>query len=256
MGGLDGVHWMNPEETVEEPEPIPPEPPPEELPPPPPPDAEPPPPEKQHEAPPSEDAWEEAYDELIEPDEKPKRRKKKFRHWGAVIVTVGVIIFLVAWTLVSPDVLNPVGDAYTDSPTYARWGSYNGTRDIWAGETTWGVSVSGRATSAGNRSIQVDVLITKVSENPGNWFFRGTGIELRNVSLFTEDGTYIASMSNQSDLGFGISASIPATFASAGVYELYVTVRFLVNEVMRIGFLPLETVNIQAVYLNLPIVVE
>lgn len=241
---------MSPEQTSDES--TPPEPAPSEEPPPPPPDAEPPetvPAEKK----PAEDIWKDDYEEFVEAEETPKPKRRKSNHWGAIIFTAAVIVFIVVWTIASPRVMDEVSGTYVDSPAYASWGNYTGSRDIWAGNMTWGVSVSGHQTSSGNRSIALDVLITKVYEKPGNWFFRGTAIQLRNVSVYTTEGTYLASMTNKSDLGFGISAHVPITFADTGNYSMYVTAKFLVYEVMRIGFIPLETVNIEAVYLNFPV---
>jgi hypothetical protein len=88
------------------------------------------------------------------------------------------------------------------------------------------------------------VLVTKVYERPGNWFFRGTSVDLKNVSLFKSDGTYLASMSNSSDLGYGVSATLSFNFTESGTYELSVYVKFMVYEMMRIGFMPLETVQV------------
>jgi len=110
--------------------------------------------------------------------------------------------------------------------------------------------LSGHSLAADNRSVQIDVLVTKAREMPSNWFLVGTAMELRNVSVYTSNGTWLASMSNQTDLGFGVLASVSVSFASAGEYDLYVTVKFLVYEDMRIGFLPLRMVNVQAVYLE------
>ena len=235
---------MTPEQAGSEPEPAEPSSA-DELPPPPPPDEEP-----TYEGKSSEDIWKEDYDDLVEP-EKERPKEKKSRHWGAMIITVAIIVILLGWTLASPDVLNPVGDRYTQAESsYARWGNYTGDVKSWAGNTTWGVSLSGHSLAADNRSVQIDVLVTKAREMPSNWFLVGTAMELRNVSVYTSNGTWLASMSNQTDLGFGVLASVSVSFASAGEYDLYVTVKFLVYEDMRIGFLPLRMVNVQAVYLE------
>jgi hypothetical protein len=151
------------------------------------------------------------------------------------------------------------GDTYTRSSIHASWGNYTGYRDIWAGNMTWGVSVSGHATSAGNLSVEITVLVTKVSERPGNWFFRGTAISLKNVSVYIgplDNATFLASMTSATEHDYGVSATISATFGGPGVYELLIKARFMVYEVMRIGFIPLESVNVYPIYLDSPVVVS
>lgn len=209
--------------------------------PPPPPPAEKAEPEKPAEKP-SEEEWKEDYDEMITP-EKPAKPKKK-RHWGGIIVVVIVIIALVIWTVLSPNIMPEKGDTYTSSPTYANLGNYTGYRDIWAGNMTWGISISGPTTGNVGSELTLTVLVTKVYERPGNWFFRGTSIDLQNVSVFKTDGTFLASMSNKSDLGYGVSATVHLNFADNGSYQLQVYVKFMVYEMMRIGFMPLETVQV------------
>ncbi len=211
--------------------------------------------EETAEPPPPEDEYPKEYEEFVEAPEEPPRPRRKKRPWGSIIIVVAIVVVLLAWTLLSPKVMPEVGDTYTDSQSYASWGNYTGHRDIWAGNMTWGVSVSGYAVAAGNREIVVDVLVTKIQEGPGNWFFRGTDIALRNVSVFDEDGTFLGTMSNHTDLGFGVLAKVPVSFDTNGTYDLYVTVKFLVYEVMRIGFFPLEMVNVQKVFLDVPVVV-
>lgn len=219
---------------------------------------EPPPPEPEEEEEVGLDRmWEEAYEELIVPEEPPRRpRKKRFRHWGGVTALAVVLVILLLWTLLSPQVLGPVGDTYVRSPTYAAWGNYTGTRDLWAGTTTWGVSIRGLSNSSGNASIDLGVLVTKVSESTGNWFFRGTGIELRNISAYDENDTFLGAMTNHTDLGYGVLAYLPITFPGPGSYWVYVKVKFLVSEVMRIGFLPLEAVQVEKVWIDFPIQVS
>ncbi len=228
----------------------------EEPPPPPPPDEEPE-PEKPAEAAsrPPEEAWMEDYEELIGPEEESKPRRRKKRHWGAIIFTVAVIVFLLLWTLLSPDIMTQTGETYVHSPEYAAWGNYTGYRDIWAGNTTWGLSIGGEALADDNSSLEVHVLLTKVHEKTGNWFFRGTSVTLDNVSIFDMNGTFIASMSNWTDVGYGLMATIPVAFAVNGTYDLFVHARFTVYEVMRVGFIPLEAVEIEAAYFDDPIVV-
>ncbi len=207
---------------------------------------------------PDEDVWKEDYDDLVKPEEPPKPVKRTKMPWGAILITFLLILILILWTIFSPNIMPQEGDTYTSSPTHASWGNYTGYRDIWAGNMSWGVSVSGHATSAGNRSIELKVLVTKVSERPGNWFFRGTAISLRNVSVFigpSDNATFLASMSNHTELEYGVLATVPAVFSGPGTYQLVVKVRFLVYEVMRIGFIPLEAVNVYPVFIDSPVVV-
>jgi hypothetical protein len=221
---------------------------------------EPPPPPPDEQMPPKgppEDVWKEDYEGLITPEKPP--RKPRHIPWGGIVLTAAIIIFLVSWTVLSPEVMPQEGDTYTSSPVHASWGNYTGYRDIWAGNMTWGVSISGHATSQGNESVELTVLITKVYERTGNWFFRGTAIDLRNVSVFMgslDNATYLASMSNKTDKGYGVAAEVPVTFPGPGVYELFVSAKFMVYEVMRIGFIPLESVLVEAVYLDFQIVVS
>lgn len=208
------------------------------------------------EAPPAgHDAWKEDYEGLIEPEPVKRRRKPPFRHWGSVIVLVIVLIILVAWTVASPSVLESVGDTYVTSGVYAKWGNYTGVRDIWSGNVTWGVSIRGTPTSPDNRSIELKVLVTKVSETTSSWFLRGTSIEMRNVSAYDENGTLLGTMIGHADLGYGAEATVPISFSESGTYLVFVKIKFMVYETMRIGFLPLETVQIEKAWIDFPIAV-
>jgi hypothetical protein len=206
-----------------------------------------------------EDVWKEDYEELIEPEKEPTPRRRRKLPLGAILTTLAIVIALVAWTVLSPRVMPQQGDTYTRSPIHASWGNYTGYREIWAGNMTWGVSVSGHATSAGNLSVEITVLVTKIYERPGNWFFRGAAISLKNVSVYIgplDNATFLASMTNTTEHDYGVSATIPATFGGPGVYELLIKTRFVVYEVMRIGFIPLESVNVYPIYLDSPVVVS
>ncbi|MEM3049866.1 MAG: hypothetical protein QXT42_03985, partial [Thermoplasmata archaeon] len=193
-----------------------------------------------------EDVWKEDYEEHIdaEPEPELKPRKRRGRGRLATIIIVIVLLFMVVWTLASPDIVPQSGEVYTDSPRYANLGSYLGWRATWAANTTWGISVGGGNTTSTGEVLNIRVLITKVEEHPGNWFMRGTAITLRNVSVYNADGVFMASMSNWTDLGFGLAATVPLVFSDPGVYELYVYVRFMVFIDMRIGFLPVEAIEV------------
>ena len=208
---------------------------------------------------PEENVWKEDYEELVEPEKRPAPRGRRTMPWVGILVALAIVIALVAWTVLSPGIMSQQGDIYTRSPIHASWGNYTGYRDIWAGNMTWGVSVSGHATSAGNLSVEITVLVTKVYERPGNWFFRGTAVSLKNVSVYIgplDNATFLASMTSTTEHDYGVSATIPATFGGPGVYDLLVKARFTVYEVMRIGFMPLESVNVYPVYLDSPVVVS
>lgn len=200
--------------------------------------------------------WDEAYEELITVEPPPRRRRKRFSHWGGVTAFAVIMVLLLIWTVMSPHVLGPVGDTYVRSPTYAEWGNYTGTRDLWAGTTTWGVSLRCISASEGNATLELGVLVTKISESTGNWFFRGTGITLKNVSAYEENGTFLGAMTGRADLGYGVQATLPVEFPASGTYWVYVKVKFLVSEVMRIGFLPLENVQVEKVWVDIPIQVS
>jgi hypothetical protein len=217
----------------------------------------PPPAEGSEETPKAEDdAWKEDYEDLVEPEPVKKRKRAPFHHWGSVIVLVIVLIVLIAWTVLSPSVMEPVGDTYVVSDVYAGWGNYTGVRDIWSGNVTWGVSIRGLNTSDDNRSIELKVLVTKVAETTGNSFLLGTSIEMRNVSAYDENGTFLGAMIGHADIGYGAEATVPISFEESGTYLIFVKVKFLVYEVMRIGYLPLETVQIEKAWVDFPIVVS
>ena len=206
-----------------------------------------PPPEEE----PNEGVWKEDYEEIIEPDKSEEVEKvpKKKSHWLGIIAVVVIIAFLVIWTVLSPKVMGPVGRTYVDSNTYADLGNFTGVRSIWSGTTTWGVSVSGSSEIEAGAVAEYRVLITKVNESTGNFFFTGTSIVITNVSLYKSDGTYLANMVSKSSLGYGKEALVKYTYPAAGTYDLYITAKFTVYEVMRIGYFPLESVFVERVSL-------
>jgi len=209
------------------------------------------------EAPVDEHAWDEDYEEHIDGEESPPPSpKKKKRRYGGLIVLVAIIIILILWTVFTPKMLPEVGTTYVDSPMYADLGSYTGYRDIWAGNVTWGVAISGDDTTTVGATLNISVLVTKISEKPGNWFFQGTAISLRNVSFFDENGTCVGTMANWTNEGIGLVATVPVQFDQPGEQYIYASLRFMVYMDMRIGFLPLEVVEINQAYLDLPILVS
>ena len=212
---------------------------------------------------PKEGVWKEDYDDVIEPSEEetaqaatetsPKEKPKK-KHWVAIITVIVIIVLLLLWTLLSPRVMPPQGMTYVDSAKYANLGNFTGARNIWTGDVNWGVSVNGTGKVTAGTPIVIKVLVTKISERPANFFFRGIGISITNCTLWDLDGTYIAKLSSLQDLGFGKMAIMNTTLP-VGVHDLYVSVKFTEYGVMRLGFIPLESVLVEKVFL-LPIDVE
>ena len=208
--------------------------------------------------PPKEGVWKEDYDDVIEPSEEerlqaapetsPKEKPKK-KHWVGIITVIVIIVLLLLWTLLSPKVMSPQGATYVDSSKYASLGNYTGERNIWTGDVTWGVSVGGKNNTTAGTPIDFKVLVTKVSESPSNFFFRGIGISITNCTLWDLNGTYIAKFSSIQDLGFGEMAIINTTLP-VGNHDLYVSVKFTEYEVMRLGFIPLESVQVEKVFLS------
>jgi hypothetical protein len=220
----------------------------EEGPPPPPPDESEPGPKTPGEPSYSveDDAWAENYEEHIDGEEPPPAKPKKRRRYGGTIVLVVIIIALILWTVLSPKVLPQSGDTYLRSDSYASLGGFAGDVDTWAGNATWALSVGGPNSTVVGSKVDLSVLVTKVSEKTSNFWSRGTGIALRNVSLYTEDGAFLAEMKNRSDIGFGPLATVPVSFSHSGDYELYVYVKFIVYADMRIGFLPMKAVAMES----------
>jgi len=206
----------------------------------------------------AEDVWTEDYDEHIDGEEPKILKPKKKRHYGLIIALVVVLLILLVWTVLSPEVLPETGDSRAAWESDQYLGDYVGYRDIWAGNMTWGLAIRGPHNVAAGQSINISVLVTKIYEKPGNWFLQGAGISLKNVSVFmyndTEE-TFLASMTGWSDSDLGPVAIITVEFDQPGTYDLYVYVKFLVNMDMQIGFLPLETVQINRAYLDVPIIV-
>lgn len=190
-----------------------------------------------------EPSAEEEYEELIEPEKPPKPRKKR-GHLGAIITVVVILIILVVWTILSPRILPSEGKTYVEeSSDYATLANFTGSHTSWAANTTWGISVSGPRAANASEPFSLSVLVTKVSEKPSNFWFRGTSISVTNMSVL-RNGTPLASLTNKTDLGFGLLGTLNLSIADPGVYSLQVTVQFMVYVDMRIGFLPVEKINL------------
>lgn len=200
---------------------------------------------------PPEEEWIEEYEEEQYSVAKPKKKK---RPWASIVAVSFIIVFMVVWTVLAPPVLAQAGTTYVASNTsYANLGNYTGERDIFwlggsihVGRTVWGVSVSGPTDVTAGEATSFYVLITKVEEESSGFWFRGTSVDLDVSALYDDDGNELGQMVNKTKLEFGPLARISATFDSPGEYECHVHVVFRVYESMRIGFLPLEDVDISA----------
>lgn len=193
-----------------------------------------------------EDVWTEDYEEHIDAEEPAPPRPRKKKHYGGLIVLVCVVIFLIVWTVLSPKVLPRSGDTYLRSDSYANLSGFSGNVKTWSGNATWALSVGGDENMSSGADEHLSVLVTKVSEKSANGWFIGTGLSLGNVSLYSVNGTFIAKMSNKTNIGVGPLATIPVSFADAGDYSVYVYVKFTVYADMRIGFLPMKVVEMES----------
>ena len=204
---------------------------------------------------------EEEYEELIEP-EKPQKPRKKRKHLGAIITVFVIIMILVLWTVLTPKLLPVVGTTYVNSTTYSNLGSFNETLKSWATRTNWGVSVStpdavitaDNATVPANQTFMILVLVSKVSESPSNFWLRGTAVSITNMTIIDSDtGVIVTTMANKSHLGYGEVATLKLSL-KPGHYNLSLTGQFLVYVGMRIGFLPVEKINLEPFELEKEIV--
>jgi hypothetical protein len=193
--------------------------------------------------------WIEEYES--EKKEKPKRRKVP--HAFGIAVTVAILLILVVWTLLSPQVLQESGGSYLDSQTYANLGSYDGELDIrvlfetiYVADTVWGVSVSGDSNVSSGQPTAVRVLVTKVHESMKNPWFVGTSVDLKKVDMFIEGGDRVGTTVSETSEPFGPVAELEVTFDSPGTYECYVYVEMTIYCKMLIGYLPVKVVRISA----------
>jgi hypothetical protein len=191
--------------------------------------------------------------EEYEPEKEETKPRKRIPHRLGIIIAVAIVLILVIWTLLSPQVLPESGGTYLSSETYANLGSYDGTLDIWwlfnlvhVANTTWGVSVSGDQNVSAGQPATFHVLVTKVDEVMKNPWFVGTSVNLKKVQLYTEDGVQVGSMVSESSEPFGPIAELDATFDSPGTYECHVYVEMTIYGKMIVGYLPVKVLRITA----------
>ncbi len=182
---------------------------------------------------------------------KPKKEPEKPRRILRWIVLAAVVVVLVVWTLISPSVMPATGSTYTSSEQTANLGTDSFTQDIRvvasivsAGPTTWAVCVSGDPNATADEDAVFQVMVVKMSEDSGGFWFMGTDISLRNVSLYLDDDTLVGWMTEKEEKSDRSIGEVHATFPDTGVYDCYVTVKFSVYEVMRIGFLPADKMSV------------
>jgi hypothetical protein len=232
---------------------------------------EPPPPEPVDEGQPEEGGWAEAgeewieeYEEELEPEEprKPKKPAKERHVFGPVALLV-IVLLLILWTFWSPKVMSVTGDMYIGSVTYASLGNETFAMDVGvaadlvdAGHVVWGVSINGSGTAVVGQSAVFRITLSKVAEDPSNFFFRGTAVKLEEVSLFEDDGTFLGTSHGYEETRLAVTASVSVTFDEPGEHDLVVYVRFTVYEVMRLGYLPCKDVELKDIDLDNPIVVS
>ena len=181
---------------------------------------------------------------------KPKKERERPRRIGRWIVLGAVVIILVVWTLVSPSIMSVSGTMYVATEEYANLGSDTIEQDVQviasvvtAGATTWGISVGGDANATVDDDAVFEVIVSKISEERGGFWFMGTDISLRNVSMYLDDDTLIGWMVEKQELHNRSVGTVHATFSETGVFDCYIVLKFSVYEVMRIGFLPADKVT-------------
>jgi hypothetical protein len=182
---------------------------------------------------------------------KPRKEREEPRRVLRWIVLAAVIVVLVMWTLISPSVMPATGTTYTTSYATANLGSEAFAQDvriaaslISAGSTTWAICMSGDSNATADEDAVFQVMVVKISEDSGGFWFMGTDISLRNVSFYSEDDALIGWMTDKEEKSDRSIGEVHVTFSEVGVHDCHVTVKFSVYEVMRIGFLPADKMSI------------
>lgn len=188
--------------------------------------------------------------EEYESEQRDMRPRKRLSHPIGIAMTVTLVLVLVLWTLLSPQVLPVAGTQYVDSPVHANLGSFSGDLEIrWllnmvlVADTTWGVSVSGDRNVTAGEMAYLSVHVTKVREDMKNAWFAGTSINLKKADLFVDGGPQLGSMVSKSDETFGPLAVVGATFDSPGNYSCFVFVEIAIYGKMLVGFAPVKVLR-------------
>ncbi len=209
-----------------------------------------------------EEMWIEEYERGDEPDEAEECEVEKPRRTGLWIFAIVVASLLIIWVILTPSAMSEVGAAYLSDDDYANLGSDTATVDVRVvastfkvGTVTWGIGISGDANVTVEEDAVFHVTVMKISEDGGGFWFKGTWVRLRNVSLFTEADELVGWMSGYTVEGIGDVARVHAMFDEPGTYSCYVSVRFSVYENMLLGFIPADSVVFAEVHLSSQIVV-
>ena len=179
---------------------------------------------------------------------RPRKEREKPRRILRWVVLAVVVIVLVLWTLISPAIMPSSGTTYTVGD-HANLGVHTFEQDvrvvaslIGAGSATWAVSFAGDPNATVGEDAVFQAMVSKVSEDSGGFWFMGTDISLRNVSMYLEDDTLIGWMTDKEELSNRSVGEVHAAFDEPGVFDCYIVLRFSVYEVMRIGFIPADKV--------------
>lgn len=191
--------------------------------------------------------------EEYESEKKAKKPRKKIPHLFGMVALAVVIVILIVWTVLSPQVLPEAGSDYLAPSPYANLGSYAGDLEIWwlfnavhVADTTWGVSVSGDQNVSAGQAATFHVMVTKVHEEMKNPWFVGTSLSLKQVTLMVEGGPQVGSMVSKSSEVYGPMAEVEATFDDPGTYQCSVYVEVSIYGKMIIGYLPVKVLRITA----------
>ena len=193
---------------------------------------------------------------------RPRKEREAPRRVLRWIILAVVIVILVVWTLISPSIMPTSGTTYVDSGASANLAGETFALDVRiiaslvsTGSTTWAVSVAGDVNVVVGEDTIFQAMVSKAYEDRGGFWYMGTDISLRNVSMYLENDTLVGWMTDKEELHNRSLGEVHATFAEPGVFDCYVVLRYSVYEIMRIGFLPADKVSI-TVWLSESIIVS
>lgn len=208
-----------------------------------------------------EEMWIEEYERGDEPEDEAEVEAKP-RRTGLWIFAIAVASLLIIWMVLTPSMMSEVGDVYLMDDEYSNLGTDTALVDVRViastfsvGSVTWGVGIGGDPNVTAGDDAVFHVIVTKVAEDGGGFWFKGTWIRLRNISLFTDADELVGWMSSYAVEGFGDVARLHATFEDPGTYSCYISVRFSVYENMLVGFIPADSVVFAEIHLTSHIVV-